>query len=116
MSEMVERSSLDLRYESYRLRSDVAERAYQAEYSGVVQYYRLAYNLGSLGKLKYTAEVSLVKTLASKLRCSCREVYRRYGAKLMTIDGDYKVLMVKVERGPKEESPRGSLWRYLAQA
>ncbi len=25
MSEMVERSSLDLRYESYRLRSDVAE-------------------------------------------------------------------------------------------
>jgi len=76
---------------------------YQAEYSGVVQYYRLAYNLWSLGKLKYTAEVSLAKTLASKLRCSCREVYRRYGAKLMTIDGDYKVLMVKVERGPKKK-------------
>ena len=77
---------------------------YQAEYSGIVQYYRLAYNLRSMGKVKYTAEVSLVKTLANKLRCSCREVYQRYRAKLMTIDGDYQVLMVKVERGPKKKA------------
>ncbi len=76
---------------------------YQAEYSGLVQYYRLAYNLHMLGKLKRAAEVSLVKTLANKLRCSCRKIYRRFRAELLTIHGTFKVLMVKVERGPKKK-------------
>jgi group II intron reverse transcriptase/maturase len=35
---------------------------YQAEYRGVVQYYRLAYNLHVLSHLKYVMEVSLVQT------------------------------------------------------
>ena len=69
------------------------------EYGGVVQYYRLAYNLHQLSKLKHTTEMSLTFTLAHKLKISVSEVYRRYGA-LQAVDGAvYKVLEVKVERG-----------------
>jgi Reverse transcriptase (RNA-dependent DNA polymerase)/Type II intron maturase len=35
---------------------------YQAEWRGIVQYYRMAYNLHTLQSLKQTMEVSLVKT------------------------------------------------------
>lgn len=73
---------------------------YQAEYRGIVQYYRLAYNLSVLGRLKWAAEVSLVKTLANKLRCSASEIYRRFQTRLTTTEGTYKVLEVKVDRGP----------------
>jgi Type II intron maturase len=76
---------------------------YQAEYSGVVQYYRLAYNLHMLSRLKWVAERSLVMTLANKLRTSCPDVYRRFRRELMTVDGTYKVLSVTVERGPKKK-------------
>lgn len=39
---------------------------YQGEDRGVVQYYKMAYNLHSRSHLKYTMETSLVKTLAGK--------------------------------------------------
>jgi len=71
---------------------------YQAEYGGLVQYYRPAYNLHTLQRLKWVAEVSLVKTLANKLRTTFRKVYRRYGTKITTPDGTYKVLQVVVNR------------------
>jgi group II intron reverse transcriptase/maturase len=76
---------------------------YQAEYSGIVQYYRLAYNLHILSRLKWTAEVSLVKTLANKYRCGASEIYRRFQTRLTTAEGTYKVLEVKVERGPTKK-------------
>jgi group II intron reverse transcriptase/maturase len=76
---------------------------YQAEYSGIVQYYRLAYNLGILSQLKWTAERSLVKTLANKFRCRASEIYRRFQTRLTTPEGTYKVLEVKVNRGPKKK-------------
>ncbi len=76
---------------------------YQAEYSGIVQYYRLAYNLRILSRLKWTAEVSLVKTLANKFRCSASEIYRRFQTSLTTAEGTYKVLEVRVDRGPKKK-------------
>jgi hypothetical protein len=76
---------------------------YQAEYSGIVQYYRLAYNLRILSRLKWTAEVSLVKTLANKLRCRAREIYRRFQTRLITDEGTYKVLEVRVDRGPTKK-------------
>ena len=79
---------------------------YQAEYRGIVDYYRLAYNLGDFGKLKWVAQGSLVKTLANKLQCSSRQVYRKYQARLATIDGAYKVLMVTVERGADKKPLR----------
>jgi hypothetical protein len=39
---------------------------YQAEYRGVVQYYRLAYNLRQLQTLKWVMETSLTRTLDRK--------------------------------------------------
>jgi group II intron reverse transcriptase/maturase len=60
---------------------------YQAEYRGLVEYYRMAYNLsGALRKLGWQMETSLTKTLATKLKVSVPEVYRRYKATL-TKDG-----------------------------
>ncbi len=61
---------------------------YQAEYRGLVEYYRMAYNLsGSLSKLGWLMEVSLTKTLAHKLKVSVPEVYRRFK---VTLDKDGK--------------------------
>jgi len=76
---------------------------YQAEYGGLVQYYRLAYNLGALGKLKWVAQVSLVKTLANKFRTTCPKIYRQFGRTLRTPDGTYKVLQVVIPRGSGKE-------------
>src|SRR6266700_3589347 len=58
---------------------------YQAEYRGVVEYYRLAYNLSvALRKVKRVMEQSLVMTLASKLKMSVPRVYQRYQATIIT--------------------------------
>jgi hypothetical protein len=75
---------------------------YQAEYVGVVQYYRLAYNLHRLGQLKWVMETSLTKTLARKLKTSRTDIYRRYRARLQTEQGTYTVLQVMVDRGPNK--------------
>lgn len=75
---------------------------YQAEYRGVVQYYRMAYNLHMLSKLKRVMELSLVKTLAKKFKTTCQKIYQRYRATIETKDGTYKVLQVKVERDDKK--------------
>ncbi|MFC1793529.1 group II intron reverse transcriptase/maturase [Planctomycetota bacterium] len=70
----------------------------------IVQYYRLAYNLHTLGRVKWVAEQSLTKTLANKLRTGRREIYRRFKRALTTPEGTYKVLMVTVDRGPKKKA------------
>ncbi len=74
---------------------------YQAEYSGLVQYYRLAYNLHALQRVKWVAEQSLVKALANKFRTSKGDIYRRFRGTHMTLKRDYRVLMVKVDRPGK---------------
>src|SRR5215471_8249123 len=45
---------------------------YQQEYRGVVEYYRLAYNLHAFNRVKWVMERSLVQTLAYKLGISVR--------------------------------------------
>lgn len=76
---------------------------YQAEWRGMVQYYRMAYNLHILQHLKYVMEVSLVQTLAKKYKTTCQKIYRRYGATIQTEDGDRKVLRVTIDRAsPKK--------------
>jgi group II intron reverse transcriptase/maturase len=75
---------------------------YQAEYAGIVQYYRLAYNLHRLSQLKWVMEVSLTKTLAKKLKTSCAKIYHRYKARLQTEQGTYHVLQTTVDRGPNK--------------
>ena len=82
---------------------------YQAEWRGIVQYYRMAYNLHVLQYLKHTMEVSLVQTFAKKYRTTCRKISQRYGASIPTEDGVYKVLRVTLER----PSPKPPLITYF---
>jgi hypothetical protein len=72
---------------------------YQQEYRGLVEYYRLAYNLHELNRLKWLMEQSLAKTLAAKLKISVRKVYRRYQTTLQTEHGPRAGLHVTVQRG-----------------
>jgi Reverse transcriptase (RNA-dependent DNA polymerase)/Type II intron maturase len=53
---------------------------YQREYRGIVEYYRLAYNLHRLDYLKWIMEQSLTKTLAHKFKTSVQKVCDRYKA------------------------------------
>ena len=82
---------------------------YQAEYRGIVQYYRMAYNLHVLGQLRYVMEVSLVKTLACKYKTACTKIYEWYGTKIKTNDGEYKAIFVKIKR----ELPKKPLIAYF---
>ncbi len=43
---------------------------YQLEYRGLVEYYRMAYNLHTLNRLRWVMEQSLTKTLAHKHKTS----------------------------------------------
>lgn len=74
---------------------------FQTEYRGVVEYYRMAYNLHRFSRLRWAMEGSLTKTLAHKLRISVTKVYTRYRAVLQTPDGPYKGLRATVDRAGK---------------
>ena len=77
---------------------------YQLEYRGMVNYYRMAYNLHTLQKLKWVMEQSLTKTLAAKHNISVCKVYQKYRAEL-DIDGKiYKGLQVAVLREGRNRS------------
>jgi len=75
---------------------------YQAEYRGLVEYYRLAYNLHTLTELEGTMEMSLTKTLAAKYRVSVPKVYKKYQATFQDGKKRYKVLQVLFEREGKK--------------
>ncbi len=72
---------------------------YQAEYRGIVEYYRLAYNLHQLNRLRWVMERSLTQTLAHKLRISVSKIYHRYQTNIQTEAGPRVGLQVAVERG-----------------
>jgi group II intron reverse transcriptase/maturase len=75
---------------------------YQAEYRGLVEYYRMAYNLNSLTQLKWDMERSLTKTLACKMQIPVSQVYRKYQATLIRDGKPYKGLQVTIEREGKK--------------
>src|SRR5436305_1760802 len=75
---------------------------YQLEYRGIVEYYRLAYNLHSLDRLKWVMEQSLVKTLASKHKTSVRKIYKQYQTEIEADERKYKVLQVTLPRQEKK--------------
>jgi len=75
---------------------------YQLEYRGIAEYYRLAYNMSKLMKLKWVMESSLTKTLASKHKITVPKVYEKYRAKLMVDDKEYKVLQASIPRPDKK--------------
>jgi group II intron reverse transcriptase/maturase len=81
---------------------------YQLEYRGIVNYYRLAYNLHTLQRLKWVMEMSLAKTLARKHQMSVSKVYRKYKANLDIQGKMYKGLQVTVPREGKK--PLVAIW------
>jgi len=60
---------------------------FQAEFRGIAEYYKLAFNRHRLGQLKYVMERSLTKTLARKYRITVPQVYYRFRAVLDTEHG-----------------------------
>lgn len=88
---------------------------YQQEYRGIVEYYRLALNLGQLNRLKWLMERSLTQTLALKLRISVRAVYRRCRQVVDTGTGSSPVLQVTIER-PEGKKPLVARWGGISLA
>ena len=72
---------------------------YQAEFRGVVEYYKLAVNVSHFGRLQWVMSQSLVKTLAAKHKTTCRKIVRRYKSTLQTEHGERVCLKVEVEQG-----------------
>ncbi len=88
---------------------------YQQEFRGVVEYYRLAYNLSTqLNRLKWVMEGSLTKTLASKLRTSVNKVYKRFQTTVRTEGIPHKALRVEVPREGKK--PLVAQWGGISMA
>ncbi len=75
---------------------------YQAEYRGLVEYYRLAYNLHRFTTLEGVMEQSLTKTLAAKYKLSVPKVYRKYQATARVGRRSFKILQTTVEREGKK--------------
>jgi len=75
---------------------------YQLEYRGMVNYYRMAYNLHTLRKLKWVMEQSLTKTLAHKHQISVHQVDKKYQASLDIKGKVYKGLQVTISREGKK--------------
>ena len=76
-------------------------RTYQSELRGIAQYYKFARNQYALTKLKYVMEVSLVKTLANKLKIHCTKVYKKFKSTQVVNGCTYKVLKATVINGTK---------------
>ncbi|SRR6266496_351858 len=81
---------------------------YQLEFRGIAEYYRLAYNLASLQKLKWVMEYSLLKTLANKFRMPLPKVVKKYRAEKVVNDKKYKVLQVSIPR--QDKKPLVATW------
>lgn len=88
---------------------------FQAEFRGVAEYYRLAFNRHRLGYLKYVMERSLTKTLARKYRTTVPKVYRRYLAVLDTEHGPRRGLQVTVHRDGGR-APLAAQWGGISLA
>ena len=74
---------------------------YQLEMRGIANYYRLAYNLHTLQRLKWVMEQSLTKTLATKHHTSVQKIMDKYQAELVVEGTTYKGLRVTVPREGK---------------
>jgi group II intron reverse transcriptase/maturase len=62
-------------------------RTYGAQYAGVVNYYLLAYNVWRLGRLRWNALTSMLKTLSAKHGSTVSKIAARHKAKIETRDG-----------------------------
>ena len=77
-------------------------KRYQLEYQGLVNYYRLAYNMHTLNELRYDMEISLVKTLAHKHQRTVAKTYEKYQTTKEIEGKERHVLQVCVPRKEKK--------------
>jgi group II intron reverse transcriptase/maturase len=76
---------------------------YGAEYRGVVNYYRLAHDVWRLGKLRWNAETSMLKTLAAKHKSTVATMAVRYKTKTITGDGPRTCFEARARREGKKD-------------
>jgi group II intron reverse transcriptase/maturase len=81
---------------------------YQLEYRGIANYYRLAYNMTKLNKLRWVMENSLLKTLAAKHQTKTSKIAKKYKAELEVDGRRYQVLQVVIPR--EEKKPLVATW------
>ena len=75
---------------------------YGAEYRGIVQYYLLATDVWRLERLRWTAETSMLKTLAAKHQSSVSKMAVRYRATIVTPYGQRACFEARVQRAGKQ--------------
>ncbi|HYX60645.1 MAG TPA: reverse transcriptase domain-containing protein [Streptosporangiaceae bacterium] len=78
-------------------------RIYGAEYRGVVNYYLLAQDVRRLGKLRWNAETSMLKTLAAKHKSTVCAMAARHKAKVATPHGLRTCFEARVRREGKPD-------------
>jgi group II intron reverse transcriptase/maturase len=81
---------------------------YQLVFRGIANYYRLAYNMYSLNKLRWIMETSLLKTLAHKFKRSVTQIAAKYRAELVVGGKKYKGFQVTIPR--PEKKPLVATW------
>lgn len=76
-------------------------KVYGAEYRGIIQYYKLADNIWSLGALRWDAQTSMLKTLAAKHDSTVAKMAARHRARIRTSGGIRTCFEARVERDGK---------------
>jgi group II intron reverse transcriptase/maturase len=69
-------------------------RTYNDEFRGICQYYKLAYDVSRLSRVKWEAEKSLTMTLAGKHKITAKQVYQKYRREIKGV----KALVAEVKR------------------
>jgi group II intron reverse transcriptase/maturase len=78
-------------------------RIFGAEYRGVVNYYRLAEDVGRLNDLRWNALTSMLKTLAAKHRSTVTKMARRHKTVVVTKDGPRTCFEARLHRDGRKD-------------
>lgn len=65
---------------------------YQKELMSLINYYKFVRNPKLLARIKYVMEISLIKTLANKLKISITKVYKKFTSYYRMNNKSYKVI------------------------
>lgn len=83
-----------IKHLTYLIDKPISEiiRIFQAEFKNISQYYKFAMNQDKLSYLKWIMEVSMMKTIARKLKTSCAKLYKKLSRKKEINGYTYKVI------------------------
>lgn len=77
-------------------------RQYQWHYAGLVNYYLLAHNVGSLSKVRWILESSLLRTLANKHKTSVGKLWQKHKSTVLTPYGPRRCVVAEIHRPGKK--------------